>query len=320
MSLAARIHNLITRTKGLNDIHDDLATVDTVVDAIKAKTDNLPSDPADQSAIEAKIEEMEGGGFATGTDTLEKIRDELTVIEGSGFATGTDTLEKIADAIAAIQSPLSAKERSLLGAGAFKGFQDYFGDAGTANGVKSAYWTEVTNGASPGTITIKNSESSLPVYVELYSGADSGDDAIIHTTTKYLISPYESDITTVHLKLRMKVNKVSDTDSVYFGMGLADGETPAQYALIRKAGNTSFMFRTKNSTSTEDTSLSLSANTWYTFEIRWTTSDCKLYQDDSLVATHTTYIPTVPLGVWARTEASSTDGYLYLVWVQLWAE
>ena len=32
-----------------------LATVDTVVDAIKLKTDNLPSDPADQNAIEAAI-------------------------------------------------------------------------------------------------------------------------------------------------------------------------------------------------------------------------------------------------------------------------
>lgn len=33
----------------------DLATVDGIVDAIKAKTDNLPSDPADQSAVEATI-------------------------------------------------------------------------------------------------------------------------------------------------------------------------------------------------------------------------------------------------------------------------
>jgi len=33
----------------------DLATVDGIVDAIKLKTDNLPSDPADQSAVEAAI-------------------------------------------------------------------------------------------------------------------------------------------------------------------------------------------------------------------------------------------------------------------------
>ncbi len=35
-SIAADIADLITRTKGLNDIHDDLATVDSVVDAILA--------------------------------------------------------------------------------------------------------------------------------------------------------------------------------------------------------------------------------------------------------------------------------------------
>lgn len=38
---------------------------------------------------------MEGSGFAAATDTLEKLRDEQTVMEGAGFATGTDSLLKI---------------------------------------------------------------------------------------------------------------------------------------------------------------------------------------------------------------------------------
>ncbi len=38
-----------------DNINAPIATVDTVVDAIKAKTDNLPTDPADQSAVEAAI-------------------------------------------------------------------------------------------------------------------------------------------------------------------------------------------------------------------------------------------------------------------------
>lgn len=38
-----------------DNINAPIGTVDTVVDAIKAKTDNLPSDPADQSAVEAAI-------------------------------------------------------------------------------------------------------------------------------------------------------------------------------------------------------------------------------------------------------------------------
>lgn len=38
-----------------DNLNAPVATVDTVVDAIKAKTDNLPTDPADQSAVEAAI-------------------------------------------------------------------------------------------------------------------------------------------------------------------------------------------------------------------------------------------------------------------------
>ena len=124
----------------------------------------------------------------------------------------------------------------------------------------------------------------------------------------------------MHLKFRVKFNKVSDTDSVYLYLGLANGESPTQYALVHKKSDTSFRFLTYDDTSPETTGLSVSANTWYTFEIRWTTSDCKLYQDDSLVATHTSCIPTVPLGVLSKAQAKSTDGYLYLAWVQLWAE
>lgn len=39
----------------LTTLINNLATVDTVVDAIKARTDNLPSDPADESLLEAAI-------------------------------------------------------------------------------------------------------------------------------------------------------------------------------------------------------------------------------------------------------------------------
>ena len=45
------------------------------VTAIKAKTDNLPSDPADASEITAAFTEIKGAGWSSSTDTLEKIRD-----------------------------------------------------------------------------------------------------------------------------------------------------------------------------------------------------------------------------------------------------
>lgn len=45
------------------------------VTAIKAKTDNLPSDPADASDITAAFTEIKGATWSSTTDTLEAIRD-----------------------------------------------------------------------------------------------------------------------------------------------------------------------------------------------------------------------------------------------------
>jgi hypothetical protein len=55
MTAAAAASDLTTELQSGLATAADLATVDTVVDAIKLKTDNLPSDPADQSAVEAAI-------------------------------------------------------------------------------------------------------------------------------------------------------------------------------------------------------------------------------------------------------------------------
>lgn len=63
----------LTTVEGKVDAIDNF--VDTEVAAIKAKTDNLPSDPADASDIVAAFTEIKGAGWSNSTDTLEKIRD-----------------------------------------------------------------------------------------------------------------------------------------------------------------------------------------------------------------------------------------------------
>jgi len=55
---------------------------------------------------EVDLSGIEGAGFDTLTDSLVKIRDELTVIEGSGFSVATDTLEKIRDETDQIETML----------------------------------------------------------------------------------------------------------------------------------------------------------------------------------------------------------------------
>ena len=79
----------------------NLAVVDGIVDAIKAKTDNLPSDPADQSAVEAAIT----AGIATidtdsvlaatveGTITVQQaLRILLAELAGKVTGGGTTTI------------------------------------------------------------------------------------------------------------------------------------------------------------------------------------------------------------------------------------
>lgn len=86
-----------------NAIVSDIATVDTVVDAIKAKTDNLPTDPADQSLLIAAIAAVE-------TDTQDlQTRVPAALVGGridasvGALAAGVITAAGIAaDALAAI--------------------------------------------------------------------------------------------------------------------------------------------------------------------------------------------------------------------------
>jgi hypothetical protein len=58
-----------------------LATLDTVADAIKAVTDNLPNSGALSSlAQETTLTAVKGGGWSASNDTLEHIRDAISNI------------------------------------------------------------------------------------------------------------------------------------------------------------------------------------------------------------------------------------------------
>jgi len=52
--------DLANATDGLGALKTLIDTIDTVVDAIKAKTDNLPADPADDSDIDAQLATIAG--------------------------------------------------------------------------------------------------------------------------------------------------------------------------------------------------------------------------------------------------------------------
>lgn len=70
--------NIITE---INANETKIDTIDGIVDAIKLKTDNLPSDPADQSALEAAITAAESNIRGADSDTLKTVSDQLDTVQ-----------------------------------------------------------------------------------------------------------------------------------------------------------------------------------------------------------------------------------------------
>jgi len=83
----------------LTTLINNLATVDTVVDAIKAKTDNLPSDPADESLLEAAIT-----AAIPSVPTVTQIRQEMDTNSTRLATIATDTTTDIPALIAALDT------------------------------------------------------------------------------------------------------------------------------------------------------------------------------------------------------------------------
>lgn len=110
----------------------NLATVDTVADAIKAKTDNLPSDPADQSLI---------------IDATNSILSAVSTVDGNVDAilvdTGTDipaTLATIGGYLDTEIAAIKAKTDNLPASPAATG------DIPSAATIAAAVWASVLDG------------------------------------------------------------------------------------------------------------------------------------------------------------------------------
>ena len=232
----------------------------------------------------------------------------------------TDSLEAIREAIDAIATDaLTAKQKSMLGVGAWKGFQDYIGDAGTANALKSAFWNETTVGASPGVVTVYSTTDDYPVYMELDSGADNNDEAQIDSLDKYMVNPLKTSITTIHLKFVARIDVTDDANS-HFDLGLSSSDK-LRKAVLNMVTDVA-KFSTRNSDGEEHTDISahVADDTWYTFEIQWTTSDVKFYVDSTLRATHSTRVPERPLAAFFRAWNRDVVQKVDLQYVEMWAE
>jgi len=98
-----------------------IATVDTVVDAIKGKTDALPTDPADESLLEAAITAAEGNIRGTDSDTLKTLSEQVDECQAE-----LDTLPPDPADESSLEAAIAAAEGNIRGADSddLKGLSD----------------------------------------------------------------------------------------------------------------------------------------------------------------------------------------------------
>jgi len=65
----------------VESVGDAVVTVDSKVTAVKTKTDNLPSDPASESQIEAAVIVSETSIRGADSDTLKTLSDQIDAFE-----------------------------------------------------------------------------------------------------------------------------------------------------------------------------------------------------------------------------------------------
>jgi hypothetical protein len=93
--------------------------VDTVVDAIKAKTDNLPSDPADESLIIAATDAIASAIAALNNLSAAEVNAEVdTAITDAALATAANltTVDTVVDAIKAKTDSLTFTSAGIVDA------------------------------------------------------------------------------------------------------------------------------------------------------------------------------------------------------------
>jgi len=95
------IQTALNAIKGIGWVDENLTTIDALIDAIQAKTDNLPGDPADQSSLEGSISNMAIDIVsllsADITDAQTALTAVLTAMKGAGWT--DETLKAIKDAV-----------------------------------------------------------------------------------------------------------------------------------------------------------------------------------------------------------------------------
>ncbi len=268
----------------------DLAPVQTVVDAIRAV--DVPAIIADIGTVDAAVDDI----------------SEIDVVN-------------IRTDIAAIET-VTAKERSMLGIGAFPGFRDCFNKVADAAVPDATYWNVIEDG----TATVQVLHGTPPNFLELKSIAGD-EDAIVHTMDKFLWAIKEN-VTTLHMKGRFNYKQNTGNGNWAIGFLLYSNANPDALQLIQPAQHiASLLLGTAYSSDgavneTTDLTAFLSDNVWFDLEIEISATYVRFYIDGSLRATHEARVPDAvwQASITARRAGEAFDVELEAEQVEIWCE
>jgi len=148
-------------------------------------------------------------------------------------------------------------------------------------------------------------------YLTLKCDTGSNDEAMFYTLL-YIEPPTAGETVTIYAKLKASGFGGANEDKYMTPLRLTDNQTGNSGSHFIKVGtdipNTHWLLVTKDgSTSNTENMDSVSlAESWETIKIEWTTSDVKVYFDDTLEATSSSNLPTN--GLWFKGYIKAHDG------------
>lgn len=306
--ILATTKDLITRTKGLDDIYDDLAKVpksdgsvsfnSTALGAINAEVDN-----ALDTAIPA-------------TNTADSVNDILLDklkprLPSSGTLATTDDLSG---------GGLSAKEKALMGVMGYPPLNEWFLDVAHAAAPNTDVWNVYT---SNGTAQVYH---VAPSYLKLFS--EGSNTASVFTKGKWQCSrkyPYTAlycefyflpvPVSSMKQGIGLIYSTQTNPTHTHFEAG-ADNQCCLYASRSDNSGNWYFHTSQGSTTETTDLSTNLVWDSWNHILMTLTASSTTLHVNGTLRATHSVQIPNV---VWqfAATTYGSTMNIQY---VRAWME
>lgn len=312
------IKDLITRTKGLDDIHDDLVTA-------QADLDNPSQYKSDATlALQNTISGKHTVPSANASANVD-VADVVGNKTDAAFTTVATTRSLMAYLKGLVDQRLTDKEKAFIGKNGQPALNEHFTTVAAGADPDTNYWTVVEDNNA--NIQILH---GVNLICNVLAGTVGANDAIAHTKDKITWWSGGTDVSTLFFRAKFKVTDLTGE----FSIGLAEssyaGDVVGTWSNTgtRKAaniyGNNDTIYAHTADGTAEATNISayISNNTFVEVEIRVTFANTKFYLNGTLRATHSTnQAPSNTYAVnMSCTNANGITTSMSAYFIEVWVE